>query len=120
MRSSHFNFNAAPAEACRRDLRPRSRGPGRDLIRGRIGLSVLAMIVHAIRCCRGCLLAGLLLWPLPPGLAAAGPAPAPAAAMTDYHRKLEVYTAARRKYESEADAYWDLIAQMRHLRNAKR
>ncbi|HEV3373630.1 MAG TPA: hypothetical protein VG145_13870 [Xanthobacteraceae bacterium] len=46
--------------------------------------------------------------------------PAPAAVMADYHRKLEVYTAARRKYESEADAYWDLIAQMRRIRNAKR
>jgi hypothetical protein len=78
------------------------------------------MGLHTARLCRGCLLAALLLW-LPPGLAAAGPTPpAPAAALADYHRKLEVYTAARRKYESEAAAYWDLIAQMRHLRNAKR
>jgi hypothetical protein len=80
------------------------------------------MGLHTARLCRGCLLAALLLW-LPPELAAAGPAPpapAPAAAMADYHHKLEIYTAARRKYESEADAYWELIAEKRHIRNAKR
>jgi hypothetical protein len=78
------------------------------------------MIVHTICRCRGRLLAGLLVYLLP-GIAAASPMPpAPAAVMADYHRKLEVYTAARRKYESEADAYWDLIAQMRRIRNAKR
>jgi hypothetical protein len=90
------------------------------LILPRIRISVVAMKVHRIRRCRSWLLGGLLLGLLP-GLAVAGPTlPAPAAAMADYHRKLEVYTAARRKYEGEADAYWDAIADKRRLRNAKR
>jgi hypothetical protein len=81
------------------------------------------------RCC-GCLLATLLLWPLPgledasagngPIVSASTAPPVPAAVMADYHRKLEAYAAARRKYESEADAYWDLIAEKRRIRNAKR
>jgi hypothetical protein len=84
----------------------------------RIGFSTMGL--HAARRCGGCLLAALLLLPLP-GLAAAGlTSPVPAAVMADYHRKLEVYTAARRKYESEADAYWDSIAEKRRIRNAKR
>jgi hypothetical protein len=40
--------------------------------------------------------------------------------MADYRRKLEAYTAARRKYEGEAEAYWNSIADKRRLRNAKR
>jgi len=81
------------------------------------------------RCC-GCLLAAWLLWP-PQGFAAAsaakGPsvsaaaAPStPAAAMADYRRKLEAYTAARRKYEGEAETYWNLIADKRRIRSTKR
>jgi hypothetical protein len=79
-------------------------------------------------------LAVLLLWPLPgfaagsaqgsPVSAAAAPS-TPAAApltsgMADYRRKLEAYTAARQKYEGEAEAYWNSIADKRRLRNAKR
>lgn len=46
-------------------------------------------------------------------------APTPAA-IADYRRKLEEYTAARGKYEAEADAYWSSIADKRRLRHAKR
>jgi hypothetical protein len=42
------------------------------------------------------------------------------AAIADYRRKLEEYTAARGKYEAEADAYWSSIADKRRLRHAKR
>jgi hypothetical protein len=81
------------------------------------------------RCC-GYLLAALLVWPAP-GIAAAtaakgpaasiAPAPSPpAAAMAEYRRKFAAYTAARRKYEGEANAYWNSIADKRRLRNAKR
>jgi len=37
------------------------------------------------------------------------PTPSPAA-IAEYRRKLEEYTAARRKYEAEADAYWNSAA----------
>ena len=40
--------------------------------------------------------------------------------MAQYRLKLEAYTAAHRKYEGEADAYWNLIAEKRRIRNAKR
>jgi hypothetical protein len=88
------------------------------------------MQLHLIRNCCRCALVTLLLWPLP-GLAAgsdpksatvsapATPSP-PAAAMAQYRRKLEEYTAAHRKYEAEANAYWSLIAEKRRIRNAKR
>ena len=70
------------------------------------------------------------MWPLP-GLGAAGAPqsatvapgvaqPAPLAAMAEYRRKLEEYAAARRKYEGEADAYWNAVAEKRRIRNAKR
>jgi hypothetical protein len=49
----------------------------------------------------------------------ATPAATPAA-MAEYHRQLELYTAARHKYEAEADAYWNLIGEKRKLRAAKR
>jgi hypothetical protein len=87
------------------------------------------MRLHSTRRFRACLIAALLPWPLAgagaPGVVGAAPvsvnaALPPAAAMADYHRRLEIYTAARRKYESEADAYWDSIAEKRRLRNAKR
>jgi hypothetical protein len=78
------------------------------------------MPLRSIRPCCGYLLAALLLWPLPARAAASVAPPASAAAMAEYHHKLEAYTAARRKYESEADAYWDLIAEKRRIRNAKR
>jgi hypothetical protein len=42
-----------------------------------------------------------------------------AAAMADYRRKLEEYTAARRKYEAEADTYWRSVGEKRRLRQAK-
>ena len=51
---------------------------------------------------------------------AAVAATATPAAMAEYHRLLELYTAAHRKYESEADAYWNSIAEKRKLRVAKR
>jgi hypothetical protein len=50
---------------------------------------------------------------------AAQPTPSPAA-IAEYRRKLEEYTAARRKYEAEADAYWSSVADKRRLRHAKR
>ena len=40
--------------------------------------------------------------------------------MADYRRKLEAYTAARRKYEGEAETYWNLIADKRRIRSTKR
>src|SRR5580704_10283095 len=83
------------------------------------------MLRHSIPHCLACALATLLVWPLPtfaasapqsatvaPGIAQPTPA--------EYRRKLEEYTAARRKYEGEADAYWSSVAQMRRIRNAKR
>jgi hypothetical protein len=84
------------------------------------------MRLHSLdRCCRGLLLA-LLLAPLPamaaaasPGAATVAPAP-PGAAMAEYRRALEAYTAARRKYEAQAAAYWNAIADKRRIRNAKR
>jgi hypothetical protein len=88
------------------------------------------MLLHPIHRCGGALLAALLLWPPagltaaavaqnPPALAIATPS-LPAAAMAEYHRLLEAYTAARRKYESAADAYWNAIADKRRARVAKR
>jgi hypothetical protein len=84
------------------------------------------MQLYSIRRCRGCMLAALLLWQLP-GLPAAGgvesAAVAPstsAAAMAQYRRLLEAYTAAHRSYEAEAAAYWNAIADKRRIRNAKR
>lgn len=82
------------------------------------------MQLNLVRHC-ACLLAALLLWPLSgPGAGnGAAPSTAPATlatAMADYHRKLEAYTAARRNYEGEADAYWSQIADKRRIRNAKR
>jgi hypothetical protein len=41
-------------------------------------------------------------------------------AIADYHRKLDVYLAARRAFEAEAGAYWHAIAEKRRTRNAKR
>jgi hypothetical protein len=73
---------------------------------------------QTLRCC-GALLAALVL------LLLAGFADAPAAqslpaAMAEYHRQLEAYSAARRKYEAQADAYWNAIADKRRIRSAKR
>ena len=76
------------------------------------------------RCC-GWVLASLLFAPIQGTTAAAtegqsASATAPsAAAMAEYRRKLEEYTAARRKYEAEADAYWSSVAEKRRLRQAK-
>ena len=89
---------------------------------------------HSFRHCFGCalvtVLMWLLTWPLPRLGAAAAPAsatvvpgvaqPAPAATSAEYRRKLEEYTAARGKYEGEADAYWNSVAEKRRIRNAKR
>ncbi len=83
------------------------------------------MLRHSIPHCLACALATLPMWPLP-GLAASAaqsatlaPAVAPLTP-AEYRRQLEEYTAARRKYEGEADTYWSSIAQMRRIRNAKR
>jgi hypothetical protein len=88
------------------------------------------MRLHSIRSYRGCLLAALLLWP---GKAAAaepaadGPreptsaAPSTAqTAMSEYQRKLQEYIRARQKYDAEASAYWNSIAEKRRARNSKR
>ena len=82
---------------------------------------------YPIRRCCGCLLAALLLSPNQGATAdtakrvAASAAAAPSAlAMAEYRRKLEEYTLARQKYEAEADAYWESIADKRRLRRAKR
>jgi hypothetical protein len=83
-----------------------------------------------MRYCCACVLGALLLWPLQ-ALAAASVAKSPAVAarvapstvtatLAEYRRKLAEYTAARRKYESAANAYWVLIAGKRRIRNAKR
>jgi hypothetical protein len=71
------------------------------------------------------MLAALLLAP-PQGVRAQGgqrPAtqatPSPAA-MAEYRRKVEEYTAARGKYEAEAGAYWSSVADKRRLRHARR
>ncbi len=83
------------------------------------------MLRRSIRHCLFYALAMLLTWPLP-GLVASAPRNAAAAAgvapltPADYRRKLEDYTAARRKFEGEADAYWSAVAEKRRLRNAKR
>jgi hypothetical protein len=46
--------------------------------------------------------------------------PALATAMAEYHRKLEEYTRLRQKYESEAAIYWNVVAEKRRTRVAKR
>src|SRR5262245_39090499 len=80
----------------------------------------------AVRSCGGWLLAALLLSPHQHAAAQASERPAAAttapsaAAMAEYRRKLEEYTAAHRKYEAEADAYWSSVAEKRRLRHAKR
>jgi hypothetical protein len=38
----------------------------------------------------------------------------------EYNRKVVEYNAARQQYEAEADAYWDLVANNRRARAAKR
>src|SRR5215831_18599364 len=49
------------------------------------------------------------------------PSPAaPASSTAEYQRSLAAYTLARRKFDSEAAAYWGAVAQKRRLRNAKR
>jgi hypothetical protein len=82
------------------------------------------MRLHSLdRCCLG-LLVALSLAPLPALAAASSPGAATAApslsAMAEYRRALEAYTAARRKYEAQAAAYWNAIADKRRIRNAKR
>jgi hypothetical protein len=80
----------------------------------------------SIGCCCRCLLAALLWSSHQHAVAQAIDRPAAsatapsAAAMAEYRRKLEEYTAARRKYEAEADAYWSSVAEKRRLRHAKR
>jgi hypothetical protein len=86
------------------------------------------MRLHSIGTTGGCMLAALLLSPLQP--VAADPAPASAAgslriaqfffADFEYRRKLAEYTAARQRYEAEADAYWSVVGDKRRLRMAKR
>src|SRR5262249_20572936 len=77
------------------------------------------------RCC-GWVLAALLL-SLTHGvraeaaerLAASATAPSPAA-IAEYRRKLEEYTLARQKYETEADAYCGSITETHKLQHATR
>src|SRR3954453_219627 len=38
----------------------------------------------------------------------------------EYNRKVAEYNAARQQYDAEADAYWDLVANNRRARAAKR
>ena len=52
----------------------------------------------------------------PSGIAAADTQ----AAMAEYRRKLAAYTPAWEKYDSEARAYWNSVAEKRRIRNAKR
>ena len=80
---------------------------------------------YPIRRCCGCLLAALLLSQVAAAdttkrLAASAAAAPSALAMAEYRRKLEEYTLARQKYEADADAYWESIADKRRLRRAKR
>jgi hypothetical protein len=83
------------------------------------------MLRPSIRHCLFYVLATLVTWPLP-GLAASAPQNAAAATgvapltPAEYRRQLEAYTAARRKYEGVADAYWSSVAEKRRIRNAKR
>ena len=51
--------------------------------------------------------------------AATAPSASPSAT-ADYRRKLAAYMQARQKFDDEAGAYWNTIAQKRRLRNAKR
>ena len=86
------------------------------------------MRLHSIRHTRACLLAALLLSPYQ--AQAAEPAAGSASgsiriaqsffADIEYRRKLAEYTAARQRYEAEADAYWSAVAEKRRLRTAKR
>jgi hypothetical protein len=88
------------------------------------------VVRYPIHHCGACALGVLLWWPLSglaavsaaksPIVSATAAAPAQAAAMADYRRKLAEYIAAHRKYESAANAYWSLIADKRRIRNAKR
>jgi len=48
------------------------------------------------------------------------PATSGVAVAGDYEAKLAVWEAARRPYETAAEAYWDAIADKRRTRNAKR
>jgi hypothetical protein len=85
------------------------------------------MRLHSVRNSCGCLLAALLLSP-PQGFAAE-PAERSRASMRvaqsifgafEYSRKVAEYNAARQQYETEADTYWDLIANNRRARAVKR
>ena len=85
------------------------------------------MRLHSVRNSCGCLLAALLLSPSQ-GLAAepAEKSRAPVRVaqsifgVFEYNRKVVEYNAARQQYEAEADAYWDLVANNRRARAAKR
>lgn len=57
---------------------------------------------------------------LSPAVANARAQAASPEAIADYHRKLNVYLAARRAFEAEAGAYWHAIADKRRTRNAMR
>jgi hypothetical protein len=72
--------------------------------------------------CRAFVFAALVLLPGAALAAEAGKASttAPSAATSEYQRKLAAYTEARAKFDEEAGAYWNTVAQKRRLRNAKR
>ena len=56
----------------------------------------------------------------PDGAAAEPAANASGRPTADQARKLEDYKAARQRFDDEAEAYWNAVAQMRRLRNTKR
>jgi hypothetical protein len=87
------------------------------------------MRLDAMRYCGVCMLGAVLFWPLLGSAAVTAKAtkapsaaarPIVTAAVAEYRRKLADYMAARRKYESAANAYWNLIVDKRRIRNAKR
>ncbi len=71
------------------------------------------------------LLVALLMSPggawVAPWMASAEPGAKPSGrAASDYERKLEEYKQARQRFDDQAEAYWNAVAQMRRTRNAKR
>ena len=86
------------------------------------------MRLHSMRRSRVCLIAALLL-SSPQALAAERAAERPSGTVRvaqwifdaiEYRRKLAEYTAARQRYEAEADAYWNAVTEKRRIRAGKR
>jgi hypothetical protein len=70
----------------------------------------------------GVLLAVAFVWPVAAqtGQPTLAPAPDLAAAMAQYRRALDECNTAWQRYDTVAGAYWNLVAEKRQLRNAKR